>query len=141
MINTFDYQKPTAQMLGRWQPWHPGHTALFKKALEVTGQVAIMVRDVHNINGDAGAGRTAEQTDNPFGEISVIEQIWLTKVIIMVINILLFAFLILWILAMVEVLVILLPNTTWAKIFMKSRQQKSGPSLEKMGNYKMRSKK
>jgi hypothetical protein len=34
-----------------------------------------MVRDVHNINGDAGAGRTAEQTDNPFGEISVIEQI------------------------------------------------------------------
>ena len=72
----FDYQKPTAQMLGRWQPWHGGHTALFKRALEVTGQVAIMVRDVGGIVGkDAGGGRTADQSDNPFGEISVIESI------------------------------------------------------------------
>ena len=31
----FDWQKPTVQMLGRWQPWHDGHTALFKKALEM----------------------------------------------------------------------------------------------------------
>jgi hypothetical protein len=75
MEDMFDYQKPTAQMLGRWQPWHTGHTALFKRALEVTGQVAIMVRDVYNIDGDAGAGRTAKQTDNPFGEISVVEAI------------------------------------------------------------------
>ncbi len=63
----FDYKKPTTQMLGRWQPWHPGHTALFKKALLETGQVCIMVRDVGGIVGqDAGAGRTAAQTDNPF---------------------------------------------------------------------------
>jgi|TARA_B110000967_G_scaffold206887_1_gene254775 hypothetical protein len=73
--NMFDYQKPTAQMLGRWQPWHDGHTALFKKALEVTGQVCIMVRDVYNIDGDAGAGRTAKQVDNPFGEIQVVNSI------------------------------------------------------------------
>lgn len=54
-------------MLGRWQPWHPGHTALFKKALLETGQVCIMVRDVGGIVGqDAGAGRTAAQIDNPF---------------------------------------------------------------------------
>ena len=73
---TFDYQKPTAQMLGRWQPWHDGHTALFKKALADVGQVCIMVRDVGGIVGeDAGAGRTAAQTDNPFGEIQVIENI------------------------------------------------------------------
>lgn len=72
----FDDQKPTAQMLGRWQPWHDGHTALFKKALAVTGQVCIMVRDVGGIVGkDAGAGRTAAQDDNPFGEIQVIEGI------------------------------------------------------------------
>ena len=32
---TFDWKKPTAQMLGRWQPWHKGHTEIFKKALEV----------------------------------------------------------------------------------------------------------
>ena len=54
-------------MLGRWQPWHDGHTALFKKALAETGQVLIMVRDVGGIVGeDAGDGRTAKQDDNPF---------------------------------------------------------------------------
>lgn len=63
----FDPQKPTTQMLGRWQPWHLGHTALFKKALLETGQVCIMVRDVGGIVGsDAGGGRTATQNDNPF---------------------------------------------------------------------------
>ena len=63
----FDYKKPTTQMLGRWQPWHDGHTELFKKALAETGQVCIMIRDVGGIVGeDAGAGRTAAQTDNPF---------------------------------------------------------------------------
>ena len=57
----FDWQKPTVQMLGRWQPWHDGHTALFKKALEITGQVCIMYRDV------AGADAGVEgQGDNPF---------------------------------------------------------------------------
>ena len=64
---SFDWQKPTAQMLGRWQPWHDGHTALFKKALMETGQVCIMIRDVGGIVGkDAGAGRTVAQDDNPF---------------------------------------------------------------------------
>ena len=29
-----DYKKPTAQMLGRWQPFHKGHFELFKKILE-----------------------------------------------------------------------------------------------------------
>jgi hypothetical protein len=73
--NFFDYKKPTVQMLGRWQPWHDGHTALFKKALTLTGQVVIMVREVYGFEGDAGAGRTNDQTDNPFGEIAVIENI------------------------------------------------------------------
>ena len=64
----FDSQKPTTQMLGRWQPWHDGHTALFKKALLETGQVCIMIRDVGGIVGtDAGANRTTtKQDDNPF---------------------------------------------------------------------------
>ena len=39
-----DYSKPTAQMLGRWQPFHDGHFALFKEILKKTGQVLIMVR-------------------------------------------------------------------------------------------------
>jgi len=66
IMSKFDYKKPTAQMLGRWQPWHDGHTALFKKALAETGQVCIMIRDVSGISGDAGAGRTVAQDDNPF---------------------------------------------------------------------------
>jgi len=72
----FDWKKPTTQMLGRWQPWHDGHTALFKKALLETGQVCIMIRDVGGIVGeDAGAGRTAAQNDNPFHMEEVKEEI------------------------------------------------------------------
>ena len=72
----FDWKKPTTQMLGRWQPWHPGHTALFKKGLMETGQVVIMVRDVGGIVGeDAGGGRTATQDDNPFDIITVMDNI------------------------------------------------------------------
>lgn len=72
----FNWQKPTTQMLGRWQPWHDGHTALFKKALAETGQVCIMVRDVGGIIGqDAGAGRTVNQNDNPFDYDTVVENI------------------------------------------------------------------
>ena len=48
----FNWKKPTVEMLGRWQPWHDGHTALFKKALKKTGQVCIMYRDVGGV--DAG---------------------------------------------------------------------------------------
>jgi len=50
----FNSKKPTVQLLGRWQPWHDGHTALFKKAHAKTGQVYIMVRDVQGLD------------DNPF---------------------------------------------------------------------------
>jgi len=57
---SFDWRKPTAQMLGRWQPWHDAHTALFERALSVTGQVVIMVRDVQGWE------------DNPFDY----EQVW-----------------------------------------------------------------
>ena len=56
----FDWKKPTVQLLGRWQPWHSGHTALFEQALEETGQVVIQVRDVEGWE------------DNPFNY----EQVW-----------------------------------------------------------------
>lgn len=47
---TFDWKKPTVQQLGRWQPWHPGHRALFERLLARTGQVCIMVRDCQGWN-------------------------------------------------------------------------------------------
>jgi len=56
----FDWKKPTVQMLGRWQPWHDGHQALFKRCVAKTGQVIIQVRDVQGVSGGDG------QDDNPF---------------------------------------------------------------------------
>ena len=48
---TFDWQKPTVQMLGRWQPWHDGHRALFERAIAKTGQVVIQIRDCQGWQG------------------------------------------------------------------------------------------
>ena len=56
----FDAKKPTVLLLGRWQPWHDGHLALFKRAISKTGQVIIQVRDVKDSSGGEG------QDDNPF---------------------------------------------------------------------------
>ena len=56
----FDPKKPTVLLLGRWQPWHEGHSALFERALSKTGQVIIQVRDVKDSSGGKG------QDDNPF---------------------------------------------------------------------------
>ena len=47
----FDWKKETVQMLGRWQPWHDGHRALFERLLARTGQVVIQVRDVQGWQG------------------------------------------------------------------------------------------
>ena len=47
-------------MLGRWQPWHDGHKALFKRCIQKTGQVIIQVRDVQGVSGGN------DQDDNPF---------------------------------------------------------------------------
>jgi len=48
---TFDWQRETVQMLGRWQPWHAGHRALFERAIAKTGQVVIQVRDCQGWQG------------------------------------------------------------------------------------------
>lgn len=48
---TFDWQKETVQMLGRWQPWHAGHRALFERAIAKTGQVVIQIRDCQGWQG------------------------------------------------------------------------------------------
>lgn len=47
----FDWRKETVQMLGRWQPWHQGHRALFERLLQRTGQVIIQIRDVQGWQG------------------------------------------------------------------------------------------
>jgi hypothetical protein len=47
----FDWKQETVQMLGRWQPWHPGHRALFDRAIAKTGQVVIQIRDCQGWNG------------------------------------------------------------------------------------------
>lgn len=47
----FDWKKETVQQLGRWQPWHAGHRALFERLIARTGQVVIQVRDVQGWQG------------------------------------------------------------------------------------------
>ena len=54
MAYEWDDKKPTAQMLGRWQPFHDGHYTLFKEIIKKTGQVCIQIRDVQGVD------------DNPF---------------------------------------------------------------------------
>ena len=54
MTYEWDNKKPTAQMLGRWQPFHDGHYALFEEIIKKTGQVCIQIRDVQGLD------------DNPF---------------------------------------------------------------------------
>jgi len=54
MTHKWDNKKPTAQMLGRWQPFHDGHYALFQEIVKITGQVCIQIRDVQGVD------------DNPF---------------------------------------------------------------------------
>jgi len=61
---TFDWKKETVQMLGRWQPWHDGHRALFERLLQRTGQVMIQVRDVQGWQGS-----------NPLYDIQVVPNI------------------------------------------------------------------
>jgi len=48
---TFDWRQETVQMLGRWQPWHAGHRALFERLIQRTGQVVIQIRDVQGWQG------------------------------------------------------------------------------------------
>ena len=38
-------------LLGRYQPWHAGHHALFERAIVKTGQVVIQVRDCQGWQG------------------------------------------------------------------------------------------
>lgn len=58
----FDWKKESVQMLGRWQPWHAGHRALFERSIAKTGQVVIMIRDCQGWNGS-----------NPFASNQVID--------------------------------------------------------------------
>tara|TARA_B110000438_G_scaffold289496_1_gene324134 strand:- start:1288 stop:1695 length:408 start_codon:yes stop_codon:yes gene_type:complete len=59
MTYEWDNRKPTAQMLGRWQPFHDGHYALFEEIIKKTGQVCIQIRDVQGVD------------DNPFNFATV----------------------------------------------------------------------
>lgn len=43
-----DWSAPTTLMLGRYQPWHEGHHALYKEAGKRTNQVLLGVRNTYN---------------------------------------------------------------------------------------------
>jgi adenylylsulfate kinase len=56
----FDWRKPTALFLGRYQPFHDGHKALVLEGLERVGQACVAVRDTEGTN-----------EKNPFGFASI----------------------------------------------------------------------
>lgn len=62
-IQPFNPQLPTALMIGRFQPFHDGHKALFLKALEKHGQVCIGVRTL------------PQDEKNPFPASEVVQNI------------------------------------------------------------------
>lgn len=46
----WDNQKPTALMLGRYQPWHEGHAELFRSIVRKNLQVNIQVKDTAGLD-------------------------------------------------------------------------------------------
>ena len=61
MSYKWDNKKPTAQMLGRWQPFHDGHYALFEEIVKITGQVCIQIRDVLGVDDNPFAFETVKK--------------------------------------------------------------------------------
>ena len=56
----YDWRKPTTLMLGRYQPWHEGHHALYDEAGKRTPQVVLGVRNTH---------KTSEKDPLTFAEV------------------------------------------------------------------------
>ena len=46
----YDWQRPTALFIGRYQPFHDGHRALIVEGLRRVDQVCIAVRDTHGLD-------------------------------------------------------------------------------------------
>lgn len=55
-----DWTQPTTLQLGRYQPWHEGHSALYDAGLERTSQVLIGVRNTEG---------TSEKDPLPYSEV------------------------------------------------------------------------
>jgi len=55
-----DWKKPTTLMLGRYQPWHEGHHALYDEAGKRTDQVVLGVRNTY---------KTSEKDPLTFAEV------------------------------------------------------------------------
>jgi hypothetical protein len=56
----YDWRKPTTLMLGRYQPWHEGHHALYDEAGKRTEQVVLGVRNTY---------KTSEKDPLTFSEV------------------------------------------------------------------------
>lgn len=61
MFDLPDWKAPTTLLLGRYQPWHEGHSALLEKAHERTKQVVVGVRDTQG---------TSEKDPLPYDEVA-----------------------------------------------------------------------
>jgi hypothetical protein len=75
----FDWRKPTALFIGRYQPFHDGHRRLVLEGLARVGQACIAVRDTHGIDATnpfafpAVAARIAEMMADQRERITVVQ--------------------------------------------------------------------
>jgi len=72
----WDNKSPTTQMLGRWQPWHDGHQALFDRAIAKHGQVYLMIRDMpkddsNPFDQDAVVANLKDKLTNFVGKVKI----------------------------------------------------------------------
>ncbi|MBM4191904.1 MAG: adenylyl-sulfate kinase [Gammaproteobacteria bacterium] len=61
MESVFNPTSPTGLMIGRFQPFHDGHKALFLKALEKHGQVCVAIRDMPQSENNPYTSETVER--------------------------------------------------------------------------------
>ena len=96
--HVWDNKHPTAQMLGRWQPWHAGHQKLFEEICEcdlqyvTTSQAGTLLGSIFLKDKDIILGATyndskfndfykkGESFHYPFGELKYpLDDWWLCK--------------------------------------------------------------
>ena len=64
----WDNKHPTAQMLGRWQPWHAGHQKLFEETLKKYNKDEVKIKCCENgIIKHTYTVRKEEYRDGKFG--------------------------------------------------------------------------
>ena len=75
MTYQWDNKKPTAQMLGRWQPFHDGHYKLFKEIIKKTKAKWITYLSATSVYGNHDGGWVNENSETKPTSVSGIKRL------------------------------------------------------------------